>query len=108
MFIEFTKPKIRSSKMSIVCNKVENPSYWKVPANFPGYAQVTINPISRNEVPFPSDYKYFSCFLVENFVHCIDRIQNFVVRPDDIWILGFPKSGKCVINLNFVGPANQI
>lgn len=76
--------------MSLICTEVENPSKWKpIPR-----LRVTIDPTSTNQLPFPSDYKYFSCLLPQKFMQCIDRVQNFKIRPDDIWILGFPKSGK--------------
>lgn len=44
-------------------------------------------------IPFSSDYKFSKCFLPKKYAEFSDRIQNFEVRSDDVWICGFPKSG---------------
>lgn len=43
---------------------------------------------------FPSDYKFTKCFLPKKYTKLSDRIRNFAVRSDDIWICAFPKSGS--------------
>lgn len=80
--------------MSIVCKEVEIPPYCKTTPRMPKYLQATIDPTTANQLPFPSDYKYFSCTLPTKYSQWIDRLQHFKIRKDDIWILGFPKSGK--------------
>lgn len=80
--------------MSIVCTKVENPPYWNFTPRLTGFVSAKIDPNTTNQLPFPDDYKYFSNILCKQYTFWADRIQNFKIRPDDIWILGFPKSGR--------------
>jgi len=81
--------------MSIVCTEVEDsPKLKKVLyRERPGILRVTIDPKTVNQLPFPADYKFFSCFLPRKYAQWANRIQNFKVRPDDIWVVGFPKTG---------------
>lgn len=52
-----------------------------------------IDPNSVHETALPGDHKQYSSVLTETFINCVDNVQNFKVRPDDIWIVGFIKTG---------------
>lgn len=82
--------------MSIICTEAENPQYFNIDhqKGLSGYVWATIDPATTHQLPFPRDYKYFSCLLPRKYPLWADRIQNFKVRPDDIWTLGLPKTGK--------------
>lgn len=86
--------------MSIICTEVTNTANIKLFARRPnGLVWATIDPNTIGQLPFPSDYKYFSCLLPRKYAVWADRIHNFKVRPDDIWITGYPKSGKCMLQM---------
>lgn len=81
--------------MSIVCTEAHD---GLLLPGYSGYVWATIDPLTVNQMPFPSNYKYSSCLLTRKYAHWADRIQNFTVRPDDIWVCGYFKSGT----LNFL------
>lgn len=82
--------------MSIIFTEVENKNNCK--SGFihgaAGIVRAKIDPKTTSQFPFPSDYKYLSCILPRKSIDWIERLQNFKVRLDDIWIIGFPKTGK--------------
>lgn len=84
--------------MSIICTKVEDSPHLKTELRrgIGEYVWATIDPSTVHQLPFSSDYKYFSCFLPRKYALWADRIQHFNVRPDDIWTLGFGKTGKLI------------
>lgn len=49
---------------------------------------------TKKSFPFASDYKFSKCFLPKKYANLSERIHNFDVRSDDIWICAFPKSGS--------------
>lgn len=55
--------------------------------------RVEVNSSIADQLPFPSDYKFSSCFLPKRYLTKVDCIQNFKIRSDDIWIVTFPKAG---------------
>lgn len=85
--------------MSIVFSEVENKHNCK-PGFIHGAAGIVraeIDPKTTNQYALPSDYKYFSCLLPRKSVNWMERLQNFKVRHDDIWIIGFPKTGNFLL-----------
>lgn len=82
--------------MSIICTKVEDSPHLKkeLRRGIGGFVLATIDQTTAHQFPFPSDYKFFSCLLPRKYALWADRIQNFNVRPDDIWMLGSMKTGK--------------
>lgn len=39
------------------------------------------------------DSKNSKCVFTEDFPNSIERLMNFKVRPDDVWIVALPKCG---------------
>lgn len=79
------------------------------------FVYVSIHP-SAVQLPFPNDYKYSSCFLPKKFEAWAERIQNFKIREDDLFIVGLPKTGttwltnivwQLVNNLDFTATFNS-
>lgn len=54
---------------------------------------VKISADEAQQLQFPVDYQFSTCFLPKKFIKLYDRIKNFKIRHDDIWIVTFPKSG---------------
>lgn len=80
--------------MALIYTEVEKSDYKPCPFDtVSGYVQVTVDPKKKNQFPFPHDYKYLPCILPRKYIDWAERYHNFKVRPDDIWVLGFPKSG---------------
>lgn len=82
--------------MSIVCSEVKLPQGFKHPdeKNKTELLRVTIDPSTYSQLPFPSDYKFLSCMLPPAYRTWAERIKHFKIRPDDVFVLGFPKSGE--------------
>lgn len=77
------------------CVKVDEPVILKRAALFGAkeFVQATVNPAYRIRFPFPTDYKFTPCFLPKKYERLAERIENFRIRSDDIWIVTFPKAG---------------
>lgn len=82
--------------MSKVYTELKNPSKFKPTSQL----WVTIDPKTTDQLPFPRDYKYFPCLLPKKYLQFSDRIDNFEVRPDDIWVIGYPKTGNIYSNID--------
>lgn len=82
--------------MSIICTDVENTVLAKKAALYGvrEFLYANIDPATRNQFPFPSDYEFSPCFLPKKFEQVAERIQNFQIRSDDIWTVSFPKAGS--------------
>lgn len=85
-------------------------------SKFSNRIRASIDPRTVNEFNFPSNYKFSSCVLTRKFINYADRISNFNVREDDIWIVGFPKTGTTWMhnivwqlknNFNFQAPSKK-
>lgn len=70
-------------------------SYTKADASFSDedHYHITIDPKTRDQFPFPSDYTFFQCLLPKGYLSFAEQFHNFHVRPDDIWITTFSKAG---------------
>lgn len=52
--------------------------------------------ITRNEqpkTPLGDNWNFKPCSITTDYINYAERIKNFVVRPDDIWVISYPKSG---------------
>lgn len=81
--------------MSILYSNVEDSEHLRKATSYGAkeFVHVTVNPKSADQFPFPLDFTFPPCFLPKKYLRLHDRIQNFKVRPDDVWVLSFPKSG---------------
>lgn len=82
--------------MSIVCSGIEHPPLLEKAKTYGinKFVYAKIDPTTVHQLPFPSDYKFSKCFLPQKYVTVVDRIHNFKIRPDDVWLASFPKSGS--------------
>lgn len=82
--------------MSILCTDVENSVLTKKAALYGvrEFVYATIDPNTRRDYPFPSDYEFTPCFLPKKYAQVADGIHNFPIRSDDIWTVSFPKAGS--------------
>lgn len=63
------------------------------------FVRCNIDPVTAKNF-HSGDYEFQSCFLTKQFLKMADRIENFIIRPDDIWVMTFPKSGTTwVVNI---------
>lgn len=57
------------------------------------YIRVKADTLMKKELPFPNDYKFSQCFLPKMYLPLADRIENFHINSNDIWVASFPKTG---------------
>lgn len=57
------------------------------------FVHVKVKPEIANQFPYPRNYEFPACFMPKKYETIGDRISNFEVRPDDVWISTFPKAG---------------
>ncbi|XP_055304988.1 sulfotransferase 4A1-like [Sitodiplosis mosellana] len=76
----FEKVKVSSDKKSL---QTESESFLLV----------NTKPSSNDHLPFPKDFTFESCLLPTRFKEFADKIRNFKVKKDDVWILSYPDSG---------------
>lgn len=88
-------------------------------ASYPGtseFVQAIIDPATKHQLNLPENYKYYDVLMPKKYTKWVDRFRNFKVREDDVWIVGFPKTGTTWIhniawqlknNLNFAAPARR-
>lgn len=53
----------------------------------------TSDPNTVQECGLPNDHKQTKWCVPSKFEHFAERIQNFKIRPDDVWLVGYLKSG---------------
>lgn len=79
-------------KMPIVCESVKNLKEGGKYGSDKEFVLAYPNPIPIT--PLGCDWKFTPCFLPAKYTDYKDRIENFDVRPDDLFSLTFPKSGS--------------
>lgn len=103
--------------MSVICTKgndsiCEQGTYFGTSK----FVRATIDPGTEHQLNLPADYVYHSVFLPRKYADWADRLLNFKVRKDDVWIVGFMKTGttrthniawQLKNNLNFSAPARR-
>lgn len=57
------------------------------------FIHATIDPELVQKYGLPNDYELTKWCVPKRFEHIADRVYNFKVREDDIWCVGFPKTG---------------
>lgn len=100
--------------MSIAFSNVDESICKKIAyASTSEFVRVTIDPATRHQINLPANYKYNEAILPIKYTKWIDRLRDFDVNKDDVWVVGFPKSGTTWIynivfqlknNLNFDAP----
>lgn len=94
--------------MSINFSVVDVPSNYK--GAFETLLHATIDSNTADELGLPNKFKLTKWCVSSKFQQYADRIENFKIRPDDIWLVGFFKSGTTWVhniawklrnNLNF-------
>lgn len=58
------------------------------------YVSAKVEPCITNQLPFPSDYEFSSCYLPKKYLQVADSIFNVEIRPDDVWVVAFQKAGS--------------
>lgn len=81
--------------MSISYTTVENSALLEKASaqNRKDFIRVKVDPTIFIPSPFSSEFKFPSCFLPKKYITMADRIQNFKIRLDDIWVASYPKAG---------------
>lgn len=92
--------------MSIVFTKVQNPK--AKPLLYRDYVRVSIDPLTKDQLNLPENYKYHTVTLQQQYTDWAERMLNFEIRSDDIWIVGFPKTGTTWIHNIVLRLANNL
>lgn len=81
--------------MSICYSDVENSLLVKKAALFGvrEFIRARIDPETVKHLSLPSNYECSECFLPKKYIQLAERIQNFPIYSDDVWIAAFMKAG---------------
>lgn len=90
--------KVNKMSSSITYTELKNSAFIEKCSDmiefFGFYELVRVNFDSKNtKLALPSDYLSSECILPKNFLKWAERIHNFHIRSDDIWVTSFPKAG---------------
>lgn len=58
-----------------------------------GESFIQVSPVELPNIPLAQKWTIQPCFLNAKYATIAEDIANFEVRPDDIWVVSFPKSG---------------
>lgn len=103
-------------KMSFIYKEVEDSEILRRNNCSGRFIEVSIDPSSINQLDLPKDYEFSSSIQLKKFKLWSDRIQNFEIRENDIWIIGYLKTGTTWMhniawqlknNLDFSVPAKK-
>lgn len=78
--------------MTIICTSLDH-STGLQKHYFMNLAKFSIDPNSVHETSLPGNHKNYFCVLDKGCAKWINHMHNFKIRPDDIWIVGIPKTG---------------
>lgn len=78
----------KSFTSNLIENSLASPERYS-----PARPTVFITPKSQPKTPLGENWKFKGCSLPADYILYADRIKNFEVRPDDVWVISFPKSG---------------
>jgi len=81
--------------MSLLYTDVEKSELTKKAALYGAkeFVYVKVKPEITNQFPFPFGHEFPAYFMTKKYETMGENILNFKIRPDDIWISTFPKSG---------------
>lgn len=81
--------------MPICYTEIEDSSLKKLAERYDvkSFVHVKADSVLEKELRFPNDYKFSQCFLPKKFLSVADRIENFRINPEDVWIASWPKTG---------------
>ncbi|XP_037046910.1 sulfotransferase 4A1-like [Bradysia coprophila] len=79
--------------MPFISESITNEALYKKAATGFSKDHILIKPLSRPNTALGRDFDVKSCFMPSTFRPFADGIYHFDVKPDDVWILGFPGSG---------------
>lgn len=51
------------------------------------FVRCNIDEKAAEQLSLFGDYEFESCFLPKAYLTIADRIQNFHIRPDDVWVV---------------------
>lgn len=60
-------------------------------------AHIHIRPLARPLTKYGIDVPLRTTFMPAAFRNSADAISRTAVRPDDVWVIGFPKSGDVLV-----------
>lgn len=60
-------------------------------------AHIHIRPLSRPITKYDRDVPMRTTFMPASFRNSADAISRTPVRGDDVWVIGFPKSGDVIV-----------
>lgn len=79
--------------MSITCTEVEDSALLKTVVGDQKFVRAQIDAGTAQHLQFPHNYEFTTLFLPKKYANVADRLHNFQIRADDVWVVTFPKAG---------------
>lgn len=87
--------------LHVFCRLLDRLKMWKAPKGEPITEEEEVQMIINNYFLNPNILKmlkrYRGVVMLNEYENLVEKLDNFQVRDDDFWLVGFPKTGTLFV-----------